>query len=873
MVDHVGGAGLRYLPRYGGRAGNTQVHSVSFGEGSALDPRQRSYCSLVRTVNEIARFANAARQHRTPRPPTIEEPGAHPPRSIIDDRTLTVLEFPAVLDRLARLTSFSAGRETALALRPLSDRDAAAERQRELAEAIHLDQAGVEVSLGGAHDVRERAEAAGRGQTLAVTDLLEVAGTIRSSERVRRALVRVTEDTPLLSTVAGGMADLAPLRGLIERSIDDRGEVADAASADLASIRRELNAAHDRLQQRVQAMLRAADVRAALQEPLVTIRMGRYVFPVRAEARGAVPGVVHDTSASGATVYVEPFAVVELGNRWRELQLHERHEVERILRELSGAVGEAAEDLVDVVAGLATVDCALARARLARELRATALHRRGAAQSWLRNSPAPLRLVSARHPLLPGEVVPITLEVGGEAHALLVTGPNTGGKTVALKTAGLLCLMAMSGLPVPAEEGSQLPVYEAVFADIGDEQSIAQSLSTFSGHVTNIIDIIERAGDRSLVLLDELGAGTDPTEGAALAIAIVERLRRARVTLIATTHHSELKLYAHHTADVMNASVEFDLETLAPTYRLTLGLPGQSNALAIASRLGMPADVIAEARSGLSSEQQDMEHVLADLRRQLTAAEERAASAAATRDAAEALRRDYEARLDALTNETAELRAEARRKVRAELREAERLVQRTRRQVEAARLEQANVELTRARRAMEALPPEPEPPPAPPSPGRPESREPIAPGVLVWLRGIPGPGEALSAPGADGEFDVQLGALRTRVRMQQVERSARGTGAPAPRIPAPPPPANVANEIEVRGQTLDEAMPRVEEFLDLAARAGKHRVYLIHGKGTGTLRRAVRELLDRHPLVTSYETATRHEGGEGVTVAYLAGVH
>ncbi|MBX7110310.1 MAG: endonuclease MutS2 [Dehalococcoidia bacterium] len=803
------------------------------------------------------------------RTPTIEVRRYATARGTIDDRTLTVLEFPAVLERLARLTAFSAGRQAALALRPLSERDAVVECQRELAEAMHLDRVGVEVSLGGAHDVRERALAADRGQTLAVSDLLEVAGTVRASERVRRALVRVAEDAPLLSTLAAGLADLSPLRNLIEQSIDDRGEVADTASAELATIRRELNAAHDRLQQRVQSMLRAAEVRAALQEPLVTIRMGRYVFPVRAEARGAVPGVVHDTSASGATVYVEPFAVVELGNRWRELQLQERHEVERILRELSAAVGEAADDLVDLVERLAAVDCAMARARLARELQATDLHRRGQAQPWLRAAPAQLRLVNARHPLLQGDVVPITLEVGGEVQALLITGPNTGGKTVALKTAGLLCLMALAGLPVPADDGSQVPVYEAVFADIGDEQSIAQSLSTFSGHVTNIIDIIERADDQSLVLLDELGAGTDPTEGAALAIAIVERLRRERVSLIATTHHSELKLYAHHTPGVMNASVEFNVETLAPTYRLTLGLPGQSNALAIAARLGMPADVIEEARAGLSSDQQAMEHVLADLRRQLTAAEERASAAAAARDAAEALRRDYETRLEALTNETADLRAEARRKVRAELRETERLVQRTRRQVEAARLEQASAELTRARRAMEALPPEPEPEPAPPPMSGPIA---IVPGHLVWVRGIPGPGEVLSAPGESDEFEVQLGALRTRVRVQQVERTSPGAPAPAPRMPAPPPPANVANEIEVRGQRLDEAMPRVEEFLDLAARAGKHRVYLIHGKGTGTLRRAVRAMLDRHPLVTSYETAARQEGGEGVTVAYLAGV-
>ena len=774
-----------------------------------------------------------------------------------------------MLARLARLTAFSAGRERALALRPVTDREAVVRRQRETAEAIHLETTGVDVPLGGSHDVRERARAAARGQVLTILDLQEVAGTIRASERVRRALVRVTEETPLLGAIGGGIADLGPLRSLIEQSVDDRGEIADSASPELASIRRALNVAHDRLHQRVQAMLRSAEVRSALQEPLVTMRDGRYVFPVRSEARSALPGVVHDTSGSGATVYVEPFAVVDLGNRWRELQVQERHEVERILRELTSAVGEAADDLVDTVGRLADVDCALAKAALAKELRANALHQRGVAQPWVVAAPAQLRLVQARHPLLTGYVVPVTIEAGGEVGALLITGPNTGGKTVALKTAGLLCLMALAGLPIPADEGSRIPVYGAVFADIGDEQSIAQSLSTFSGHVVNIIDIIERATSRSLVLLDELGAGTDPTEGAALAIAIVERLRAAGATLIATTHHSDLKLYAHRTPGVMNASVEFDLETLSPTYRLTLGLPGQSNALAIASRLGMPLDVVAAARAGLSSEERDLESVLAELRAQLTAAEERATGAAAARAEAEGLRADYEARLAALTAETEELWQDARRRVRAELRETERLVQRTRRQVEAARLDQASAELDRARRAAEALPPEPEPP----APLAATANPTVAPGDAVWLRGIASAGEALSAPDASGEFDVQLGALRTRVRVQQVERSSPPGASAAPRTYAPPPPVAVPEEIEIRGQTLDEAMPRVEEFLDLAARAGKHRVLLIHGKGTGTLRRAVRDLLDQHPLVTSYETAVRQEGGEGVTVAYLAGVH
>ncbi|MEX2374268.1 MAG: endonuclease MutS2, partial [Dehalococcoidia bacterium] len=488
----------------------------------------------------------------------------------MDDHTLLVLEFPAVLARLARLTSFSVGRESALALRPVVDRDLVVRRQRQTAEAVYLRRMGIDVPLAGARDVRSTAGGAARGQALTAGDLLDVASLCRAAMQAARTLARNAEEAPLLASIGGGFADLSPLRDLIEGSIDEAGMVRDSASSELAQIRRELNEAHSRLQQRLQAMLSNSSVANALQEPIIVMRDGRYVLPVKADFRGSVRGVVHDTSASGQTVYVEPLAVVDLANRWRELQVQERHEVERILRELSSAVGSASDDLVDAVQRLGQVDLAQAKARLADELDATALAQRTRV-GWVAEMPAELRLVNARHPLLTGHVVPTSLHVGGETQALLITGPNTGGKTVAIKTAGLLCLMALAGLPVPAEGGTQIPVYDSIFADIGDEQSIEQSLSTFSGHMTAVIGIIERASARSLVLLDEVGAGTDPTEGAALGIAIVERLVEAGAALIATTHHSELKLYAHQTPGVQNASVEFDLESLRPTYRLTIG--------------------------------------------------------------------------------------------------------------------------------------------------------------------------------------------------------------------------------------------------------------------------------------------------------------
>lgn len=735
---------------------------------------------------------------------------------------------------------------------------------------------GTLVAMPGARDVRDQVGGAARGQVLTAGDLLDIASLCRTASTVSRLLQRQADEAPLLAARAAGIEDLGSLRDLIEGAIDERGEVRDGASAELAQIRRELTAAHSRLQQRLQAMLAQSNIANALQELLIVMRDGRYVLPVKADFRGSVRGVVHDTSASGQTVYIEPLAVVDLANAWRELQVQERHEVERILREISGAAGEAEEDIRDAIERLAQIDLTQAKARLAAQMDARDLAVKGPRVSWLVEAPAELRFVEARHPLLHGEVVPTSLHVGGDFRALLITGPNTGGKTVALKTAGLLTLMALAGLAVPARTGSQVPVFESVFADIGDEQSIEQSLSTFSGHITAIIDIIERAGPRSLVLLDEMGAGTDPTEGAALGIAIVDRLIEAGVTMIATTHHSELKVYAHQNEAVRNASVEFDMETLRPTYRLTIGLPGQSNALAIASNLGMPSDVIERARGSLSREERDLESLLGDLRGQLSAAEERAERAATDAAEAASIRADLERRRSEFVADEARLRQDARARISRELHEVERTLEKSRREVESARIEQARVDISRARRQMAELPPAPEPEVEPAGP--PIDVEEIVAGARVWLRGMETPGEALGEPDGHGELEVQLGSLRTRVRLEQVSRAEPPTSGPGGartssigRV-AVVQAADVGQEIDLRGRTIDEALPTVDEFIDHASRSGRGRVRVIHGKGTGTLRRAVRELMEHHPLVTRFETAPPPEGGEGVTIAYLESV-
>ncbi len=795
----------------------------------------------------------------------------------MNQKTLRILEFDKVIARLAGLTSFAPGRELTLALTPTADHAEAVRRQRVTAEARWLREVRPNLGLGGARDIREATNRAALGGVLDGAELLDVRNTLVAVRQLKGNVTRLAANVPLLADVARRMEELGALINHIDRAINPRGEVVDSASPALQQLRREIRIAHDRLVARMNEILASAVSRGVAQEPIVTFRDGRYVIPVKADFRGQLRGIVHDTSSSGATMFIEPLAAVELGNTWRELQLDEQREVERILRALSDEAGRVAPQLRQNVDCLAQFDLAFAKARLAEQLGATELPYAGPEQPWLAPGPSELRLVDARHPLLRGEVVPTSLAVGGPYSVLLITGPNTGGKTVALKTAGLLTLMALAGLPVPAETGTRIPVYASVHADIGDEQSIEQSLSTFSSHMRNIIAILEEATANSLVLLDELGAGTDPTEGAALARGIVASLMRRGSSVVATTHHGELKLFAHATPGVMNASVEFDPESFAPTYKLAIGLPGRSNAIAIASRLGMPDDVLMDARGQITPEQVRLEDLLDQLQRER---DEAAAAKRAERLAvqeAQQIRDQLARRLDEVEATRDDLIADMRRQVEDEIAGVrERLREATRRlarpqpvefpavQEEArAAVAEAERQLQRQRRrAPRRRREEPGP-----------RVEEIQPGDRVWVRGLETAGEALSAIDDRRELEVQFGGLRTRVKADQVSRIARQLPAPG-RVtvnviaagPAPSP----GMEIEVRGQRVDEALPRVEEFLDHAFRAGLPFVRIIHGKGTGTLRRVVREHLAGNPVVSSFETAGHSDGGEGVTIAHLA---
>lgn len=727
--------------------------------------------------------------------------------------------------------------------------------------------------IGGARDVRAATEKAARGGVLTPSELLDIAATIQAGRELRQVLSRLALLLPLLHAISQRIDDLSNLSAEITHAINAHAEVNDHASPALLEIRRQIRTAHDRLQQRLQEFINSPLARQVLQEPIVTLRDGRYVVPVKADFRSAVPGIVHDVSQSGATVFVEPLAVVELTNRWRELQAEEKHEVERILRRLSSLVGNSASNILETVQALAEIDLTMAKARFGVALGANELPGEGEHQPWIAPSPAPLHLFQARHPLLTGHVVPIDLHVGGTYRILLITGPNTGGKTVALKTAGLLALMAQAGLPIPAERGSQLPVFDNVFADIGDEQSIEQSLSTFSSHMRNIISIVQEATPKSLVLLDELAAGTDPVEGAALARAILIHLLSVGCLTIATTHHGALKSFAHQTPGVMNASVEFDPETLAPTYRLRIGLPGRSNAVAIARRLGLPESILQAAQEALPPEQVEIENLLAELQRERDEAAAARRAEEQARQEAEEIRARLAERLEAFEDTRDQLLSEAEAEatraieaVRMHLREAERRLERVQRAEElreaAAAITAAEEELARAKRRRPRRRRRLKVGPAPTE---------VRPGDRVWLRGLGRAGEAITSPDERGEIEVTLGPLRTRVRVDQIERVERSIGRqPASeRVVTAPPPPTVPLEIEIRGQTLDEALPKVERYLDDAFRAGLPWVRIIHGKGTGTLRQAIRDLLARHPLVRHFEFADPREGGEGVTVAHF----
>jgi DNA mismatch repair protein MutS2 len=764
--------------------------------------------------------------------------------------------------------------EKALAMQPLSNLDLILERHQLIKEMFYIHEKGISLAAANANDIRTSIRSAQQGRILKSNELLEIAANCEISNSIKSLIHRFTEEIHLISSIADNIADLNDLSSHIKNIINTHGEIRDKATLDLYQIRKEILSIHTHLKDRMETLLRNQKIRSALQEPIITMRGGRYVFPVRADSRNSIQGVVHDISSSGATIYIEPLVLVDSGNKWKELQLQEQHEINTILKNLSLKVGSYADQLSQSTDNLASLDLLNAIGKFAKEINATNLINSDP-KKWILNTPNELKLINASHPLLTGEVVSNTIKVGGNYKALLITGPNTGGKTVALKTAGLLTVMALSGLPIPAQNGTKIPAYTEVFADIGDEQSIEQSLSTFSGHIKSIINIISKANNTSLVLLDELGAGTDPTEGAMLGISIVEEMIKNEVTLIATTHHGELKIYAHNSYNVTNASFEFDLENISPTYNLSIGIPGQSYALSIASSLGMPKHIIDNANSKLSKEERDLESILSELNDKLKVAEIKENMANDEYQKTIEIRSKYQEQLDQLIHKGAQIKEEIIIEVQRELNKIRRSISIAQKSIKASELKKAENAYLNAEKITDTLrniPTNRIPSSLPPLHENHAniSAELIIPGSYVMLKGLSEPGEVLTSVNTSNEFEVQLGSLRTRVKMELVEQIIKNSKKSfSDKIYLPQKPT-APTEIEVRGQSLDEALPKVESFLDIASRSGHERVRVIHGRGTGAMRIAVRELFDKHPLVLGYQTAELHEGGIGVTVVKLA---
>ena len=795
----------------------------------------------------------------------------------MDERALELLELPAILERLAAATASEPGHARALALRPTADPDEVGARQRRTTEAVALLDHAAEPELGNVRDVRPVAELAARGSALDPAALRAVAASIGHAVPARAAL-ETFGDAPELTAIAGRIdPGLASFASEIDRAVEEDGtQLRDGASPSLRRLRRELREGRARLAERLQRLARDPAIREHLSEDFVTMRAGRPVLALRAASRGSVPGIVHDSSGSGQTLFVEPFAVVDDSNRLREAESAERDEVVRILRELSAAVGEREPQLVALVEAVGEIDLALASGTLSRGWRGalvTISHK--------------VTLRGARHPLLdPSRAVPIDLELGA-LDALVISGPNTGGKTVALKTLGMAVLLHQCGLRPPAEEAT-LPVFGAVLADIGDEQSIAMSLSTFSGHIRNLIEILVAADERSLVLLDEVAAGTDPVEGAALAQALLARLaRQARLT-VATSHYPELKEWASATEGVANAATGFDPETEEPLYRVALGRAGTSHALRIAERLGLPAELVENARRHVAPERLRVAELLAEAEAaEGTAAEERE-RAAGEHAAASRARVAAEARVAELEEEIERVRASAQIERERVVARAERDLAEARGELEALRDDiRAARKLERDRRRAST--------PAAVAKERERDRrlgaaserasraarsiraadEPLASTAPL------GAGDPVVAPdlgvrgtivelGDDEAVVVGRGGLRVRVPLARL-RPDRDAPVEAPLEQAvtvrATTPTDAPDEIDLRGRTAQEARESLRAFVDTAALAGRAEVRVIHGRGTGAIRSAVRDELVKHPLVVSHES----ESADGATLVRLGG--
>ena len=786
------------------------------------------------------------------------------------EKSIRVLELPRVLELLERHAVSAAAKERARTLTPSTDFDEVRRLLDETDAARGMIALKGSPSFGGVRPVSEALSRAARGGMLGTRELLDIAGLLTSARRAREYLSDDGEPT----AIDNMFRSLRPNRYLEEKisaAIVSEDEIADAASVELADIRRHKRAAAAKGRQILQRIISSPSYKSVLQESIITQRGGRFVVPVKAEFRGQMPGLVHDTSSSGATLFVEPMGVVQANNELKELEAKEEKEIDRILTALSAEAAGFEEDILWDYDVLVHLDLIFARGELSFDMDAMRPELR-------QNGGVSLR--RARHPLLSKDTaVPIDIELGRSFDTLVITGPNTGGKTVSLKTLGLLCLMTQCGLHIPCADRSAVSVFSAVLADIGDEQSIEQSLSTFSAHMTNIVRILDEADGGSLILFDELGAGTDPVEGAALAIAIIEEARARGAKVAATTHYAELKTFAMTTAGVENASCEFDVETLKPTYRLLIGIPGKSNAFAISKRLGLPERVIENAKEQMSGESVRFEDVLTQLEQKRQALErekEETDRLLARREEDARKAREFRAQMErAKDNARSRGEAEAKRILQdakdaadATFRELDAL-KKAQKKLEAQQINEKRADilhnLNDAREAVGARDSFKEPLPRP--------SRPIAAGDLVEIPGTGRQAEVLSVSG--NTLECKAGPLRMKVKADAVrlieddERAAltpKNTPKNSGRVLRT---ASVPRELDIRGMESLEAESVVENYIDSAVMARLETVTIIHGKGTGALRKAVHALLKRNKSVKSFRLGAFGEGEAGVTVVEL----
>ncbi len=787
----------------------------------------------------------------------------------MDQHTLQVLEFHKIRELLATRALSPLGREGASELVPFTAGDKILAALTQVSELKELFQKGVDFPLRGIKDVRVSLTKCGRqGSVLEPVELLDIGEVLAVCQQLLAFIKGHQGECSHLEKMIHELRPLETLRRKIEEKIDPKGLVKDDASKKLENLRRESETTRDRILAKLRSLLSSLSPTGEAKEGIITLREGRYVIPLRGDQRNRIQGVIHDRSASGATLFVEPAAVIDLGNRLREIQLEEKREILRILRNLTRLVVENERIISANLLVLKDLDLIYAKAQFSLDL--------NAAQPKL-NDRGIVKLRKARHPLLlllsdtVGEVVPLDIELGERYHVLLVTGPNTGGKTVTLKTLGLLCLMLQAGLHIPAHGDSELPTFGGIYADIGDEQSIEQSLSTFSSHLRQIVKVLKHADDNSLVLLDEIGVGTDPEEGAALAMAVLEILAARSVRTVATTHYGALKLFAHDQAGIENASLEFDRQTLQPTYRFRAGVPGSSYAVEIASRLGMPPLVVQKATQLLGGERQKTAELIEDLHRQLSLYEETNAQLQERERDLARLTEEYGQKLGQVREEEKRIRERAYHDAQVVLAEANAAVERIVAQIrksqaskeaikESHRILKAKSEAIKKR--LQAV-----------APGPKTYSGPVRVGDGVWVQSLGAAGEVLARVGERERYKVRIGRLTVEVEAADLKPLAKPTGVPTkPSLSIDTGQVSsdqASDQIDLRGLMADEAVEELERFLDRALLAGLSTLRIIHGKGTGVLRQRVSDFLKGLTGIKSYRLGNWNEGGDGVTVVEL----